>query len=89
MLCIWLLLIRGLVATMALHLLAGNLERLQTALELSGTDPLAALQANTYRLPSALSTERHWNEALQRSSCQMAKHPTSSYAYFNVTRAGV
>jgi len=69
--------------------LTGNLERLQTALELSGTDPLAALQANTYRLPSALATERHWNEALQRSSCQMAKHPTSSYAYFNVTRAGV
>jgi hypothetical protein len=57
---------------------------LQAALQQSGTDALASLQAATYRLASAYADERRWNEALQRSSCQMATHPTNSYAYFTV-----
>lgn len=69
--------------------LTGDLERLQKALKQSNTAALAALQANTFRLSSALQTEKKWNEALQSACCQMAAHPTNSYAYFMVTPGGL
>jgi hypothetical protein len=68
---------------------AGDLVRLQRALQLSGTDALAALQANTYRLPTALATERCWNAALQHNASAAATHATSSYAYYTVTQSGI
>lgn len=67
---------------------AGDLERLQRALQQSGTDALAALQANSYRLPSAHATESCWNSALQRIGANAAAHPTSSYAYYSVQQSG-
>jgi hypothetical protein len=68
---------------------AGNLERLQQALREAGTDALAALQANTYRLPSARLTEECWNQQLQQIAASSASHPTSSFAYFSVTQIGL
>jgi hypothetical protein len=62
---------------------------LQAALQASGTDALAALQANTYRLPSALATEQAWNSALQHVGSVVAAHTTSSYAYHSVTQSGL
>lgn len=47
---------------------AGDLQRLQSALAASGTVALAALQANTYRLPQSLQQTNRWNDALQSSS---------------------
>ena len=67
---------------------AGDLERLQRALQSSGTDALAALQANTYRLPSARATEACWNRALQEIGSAAATHATASYAYYMVTQSG-
>lgn len=69
--------------------LAGDLELLQRALQHSGTDALAALQANTYRLPSALATEQAWNGALQHIGSMVAAHQTKSYAYYGVTQSGL
>lgn len=69
--------------------LTGDLVRLQRALQLSGTDALAALQSNTYRLPTAMATERCWNAALQHISAAAATHATSSYAYYTVTQSGL
>jgi hypothetical protein len=66
---------------------AGDLELLQRALQHSSTDALAALQANTYRLPSALATEQAWNSALQHVGSMVAAHTTSSYAYYGVTQS--
>lgn len=66
----------------------GDLERLQRALQSSGTDALAALQANTYRLPSARATEACWNRALQELGSAAATHQTASYAYHMVTQSG-
>jgi len=51
-----------------LHKLTGDLERLQSALQASGTVALAALQANTYRLPQSMSMTNKWNEALKATS---------------------
>ncbi len=65
--------------------LTGDLERLQGALARSGTAALAALQANTYRLPSAKTAEGEWNGSLQGAGLGMAAHATKSYAYFAVT----
>lgn len=67
---------------------AGDLELLQRALQSSGTDALAALQANTYRLPSARATEARWNRALQEVASAAATHSTGSYAYYMVTQSG-
>lgn len=67
------------------HVVAGDLELLQRALQASSTDALAALQANTYRLPSALATEGTWNRALRTIGATLGAHPTGSYAYFSVT----
>eukprot|EP00882_Tetradesmus_deserticola_P006899 GHRQ01007266.1.p1 GENE.GHRQ01007266.1~~GHRQ01007266.1.p1 ORF type:complete len:435 (+),score=196.92 GHRQ01007266.1:652-1956(+) len=69
--------------------LTGDLVRLQGALQLSGTDALAALQANTYRLPTAMATERCWNAALRHNGAAAATHATSSYAYYTVTQSGL
>lgn len=74
---------------MVCYAFAGNLERLQQALREAGTDALAALQANTYRLPSARLTEECWNQQLQQIAASAASHPTSSYAYFSVTQTGL
>jgi len=68
---------------------AGDLDLLQRSLQASGTDALAALQANTYRLPSALATEQAWNSALQHIGSTVAAHTTSSYAYYAVTQSGL
>jgi hypothetical protein len=46
----------------------GDLGKLQSALQASGTVALAALQANTYRLPQSLSTTNAWNDALKAGS---------------------
>jgi hypothetical protein len=62
----------------------GDLERLQSALEASGTVALAALQANTYRLPQSLSTANAWNEALKASSVA-----GGAQAYLGVMPAGL
>jgi hypothetical protein len=65
------------------------LELLQRALQHSNTAALAALQANTYRLPSALTTEQAWNSTLQHIGSMVAAHTTSSYAYYAVTQSGL
>lgn len=68
----------------------GDLELLQHALQASGTDALAALQANTYRLPSALATEVRWNRALRHiGSTLAARHTASSYAYYTVAQSAI
>lgn len=69
--------------------LTGDLERLQRALTLSGTDALAALQANTYRLPCAAASERCWNGALRSAAAAAAPHTASSFAYHTVMQAGL
>jgi hypothetical protein len=48
--------------------LTGSLDKLQAALQHSGTVSLAALQANTYRLSNAAASEAAWNAALQQSA---------------------
>ena len=67
----------------------GDLELLQRSLQHSGTDALAALQANTYRLRSALATEQAWNSALKHIGSMVATHSTSSYAYYAVTQSAM
>lgn len=47
------------------HCPPGDLQRLQGALAASGTVALAALQANTYRLPASMAQTNKWNEALR------------------------
>jgi hypothetical protein len=67
----------------------GDLELLQRALTASSTDALAALQANTFRLPSALATEQTWTAALRHIGATLGAHTASSYAYYAVTQSGV
>ncbi|GBF88621.1 hypothetical protein Rsub_01336 [Raphidocelis subcapitata] len=64
--------------------LTGDLGRLQSALATSGTVALAALQANTYRLPQSMATMTAWNDALCGASAA-----GGGQAHLTVTPAGL
>jgi hypothetical protein len=64
---------------------SGDLQRLQSALAASGTVALAALQANTYRLPQSLQQTTRWNDALAAASAGGA----GAQAYLTVMPGGL
>ena len=64
--------------------LTGDLDRLQAALQASGTVALAALQANTYRLPASFAQSQRWNDALKRAAAAGGEQ-----AYLSVVPPGL